>query len=207
MVDFYNTLIEASKSLKEAKLDKPLDIPIISEDNAFVMLVKNDDYSKSFRIPTLYSGLTKHNGQYYWFSHNIVKCPKNTYGVSNHSYDIFPIPEAVANKILNKENIGHCEITFSSFYYYGEYYTSVKRGGYYENYIYRSKLSSGCLTIPYNCSPTDLLSVKQNFAPVTEKIGEYLINYNKKFPLGIYYEKLTYNIDIIRNNKLNEIFT
>lgn len=208
MREFYNTLIESSESLKEAKLDRPLGIPIISEDNAYVMFIKSDDYSERFGISTLYNGLTRHNGQYYWFNHNILKCTKNNYGKvlnSNYSYDIFPIPEDFANRILNRENIGYYEIVFSSFYYYGEYYTSVKSGGYYENYIYRSKLSSGRLTIPYGCSPTDLLSIRHNFAPVSEKIGEYLTRYNRRYPKGIYYVKLSYNMDIIRNDKLDKI--
>ena len=207
MTDFHNTLIESSKSLKESKLDK-LDIPIISEDNAFVIIFDNNDYCKTFKISPIKSGLTKHNGQYYWFDHNILKCPKTNYtGYENHSYDIYPITEELAIKILNKEYVSYSEIKLSSFYYYGEFYTSVKRGGYSENFITKSKLSSGCLTIPYNCSPSDLKSVKNNLESVTEKIGEYLTKHKREYPKGIYHSTLTYNTDIIREYKLNEIFT
>jgi len=206
MTDFHNTLIESSKSLKESKLDK-LDIPIISEDNAFVIIFDKGDYCKTFKISPIKSGLTKHNGQYYWFDHNILKCPKNNYsGYENHSYDIYPITEELAIKTLNKEYVGHYEIQFCSFYYYGEFYTSVKSGSFYQNYIYQSKLSCGRLTIPYNCSPSDLKSVRNNLEPVTEKIGEYLLKHKKEYPKGIYYSPLKYNTNVIRDSKLNEIF-
>jgi hypothetical protein len=84
---------------------------------------------------------------------------------------------------------------------------NFKRGGYFENFITKSKLSSGCLTIPYNCSPSDLKSVKNNLEPVTEKIGEYLTKHKREYPMGIYHSTLTYNTDIIREYKLNEFFT
>lgn len=204
MTDFHNTLIESSKSLKESKLDK-LDIPIISEDNAFVIIFDKSDYYKTFNISPIRSGLTKNNGQYYWFDHNILKCPKNNYRFVNHSYNIYTVTEDIANRILNKEYVSYYEIMFSSFYYHGEFYTSVKIGNFYENYITKSKLSCGCLIIPYNCSPVDLKS-KNNFEPVTEKIGEYLTKNKREYPKGIYHSPLTYNTDIIREYKLNEIF-
>lgn len=164
-MNFKSTQLYTSKEL-DVKISTQLDFPIINEDNAIVAEIRDDDYSNQFNIPNIYSGLIKHENNYYFFDHSIVDKLNNYSKSPCHSYSIHQITSNLAERIIRGENFNIWEIKFESLYHFGHYFISLKSGSYCTSYKYSSKLENNKLTIPYRTSPSDLIQ--------GQTIGEYL---------------------------------
>lgn len=156
-----------------------LDIPIINHDNAIVVANRkaDDSYVKIFKVSTITNGLTFHEGQYYWFDHNIVATPK-TYSTGEiHSYNIYPIKNSLADKIINTLKYNCWEIMFHSYYNYGNVFLSV--GSIYgaSKYKYSSILTfddeGDKMFCPYGTSPSGFKDGQTFSEFITEHIKNY----------------------------------
>jgi len=185
------------KSFTKIQCDAP-DIPIISYDNAIVYLIKDDEYTKSFKIPTLIQGLIKHKGNYFYFDHNIVQTPRTYSFNSVHSYDVYQITQDLAQKIIDTKIAMKWEILFNSFFNFSKRYLSIRRGNFTEWHSYSSYKSEDGLVLPQNTSPADL----KDLTGIT--IKGYLDKHRKAYPNGG--TRLEFNMSVWRNNKLEELF-
>lgn len=158
-----------------------LDIPIISYDNSMLIVERDEDdsYIKTFKLSRIECGLCLYNGQYYQFSHNIVDTPK-TFSIRgtdelNFSYDIYPIKQELADKIITNRVYEHWEIVFHAYYYYNEVFLSC--GSVYgrKNYKYISKLEGDSMFLPSGRMPTDLKD--------GQTYSDFMSSYRIKYPL------------------------
>lgn len=145
-----DTKLYTDKSITKIKCDDP-DIPIISYDNAINYVIKDDEYTKLFKTPTLKEGLIKHKGNYFYFDHNITETPRSYSSVPNsiHSYDVYQITTDLAQKIIDTNISRKYEILFNSFYYFGKRFTTIRRGNFIEWYSYSSYKNEDGLILPY----------------------------------------------------------
>ena len=194
-----DTKLYTDKSITKIKCDAP-DIPIISYDNAILYLVKDDEYTKSFKTPTLNQGLLKHKGNYFYFDHNIVETPRTYLSLPNsvHSYDVYQITTDLAQKIIDTKIAKKWEIYFNSFNYFGKKYISIRRGHFTEWHSHTSYRNEYGLVLPSHISPSDL----KDLTGIT--IKEYLDKHRKEYPNNG--SKLEFNMSVWRNYKLEEIF-
>lgn len=198
MNSFLNTKIYTDSTTKPSRIDS-LDIPIINLDNAVVYLPLGGEYRDTFKLPEIDSGITIHKGQYYLFTHNIVRTPKGfrSRNIQNqcHSYNIYPITSDAALGIINSEtNYYYWEVYLNSQYHYGVSYLSIKDlyGSVYNEEI-KSYMKDGDLYIDHGSSPSGL---RQGIT-----IGDY-ISYNKKNYQG---QKLIFNKEVFRDILLSDI--
>ena len=191
-----DTKIYTDKSLKQVKCDN-LNIPIINQENAILYKHKDDDYTKRFNIPTIYSGLTFYEGKYFYFEHNIVQTPNFWCSSPNsvHAYDIHQITKDLGEDMIKSKKAFRWKIRFNSLFNFGEYFTSIRRGSYLETYKYESRKSDGELIIPYSTSPS---GIKPGIT-----IGDFLKNHTKEYPNG--YTELTINRGTLRDILISEI--
>lgn len=195
-----DTKLYTDKSITKIKCDAP-DIPIINYDNAILFLNKDDNYTKTFKVPTLSQGLISHKGDYFYFDHNIVETPSTYLSKSNsvHSYNVYQITPDLADKIIKTKISHHWEVHFNSFNYFGKRFTTIRRGNFIEWYSYSSYRNEDVLFLPYDVSPSDLYRM----CGIT--IGEYLDKNRKEYPKSGH--ELELNISVWRNNRLESIFS
>ena len=140
---------------------KSLDIPLINFDNAILYVERDGSYRRTFNISILNDGLMSHEGQYYWFEHNIVACPRGYLSSSQtHSYDIYPIREDLANRIIKDKKAFKLEIHLHCLYYYGEQYLSSGTENYSQKYKYVANVTHGddgdSILIPFSRSSSKM---------------------------------------------------
>lgn len=178
MDNFLGTSLYRSKVVDKVLID-PLDIPIISYDNAILYSNHNDDYMVSFALVPIKSGVIRYNNRYYYFDHDIVNTPKTRYWcdcgssicTTCHSYCIYPIGDELAQEVISNRSVNIWMVKFHSFYYYGGYYLSIREGNYNRWYGYKSTMYSIGMVVPYSISPSDLLDGCT--------IGNYLMDHKR----------------------------
>lgn len=164
----YNTPVYCNKNYVENKLDS-INIPIIDYSNAIVYTKMDGSYQKTFELKTdIDSGITCHNGNYYYFSHDIVRTPTRgkRRGYDVVSYNIRQITNDIAlqviNNIINKFDpnryFHHWEFVFNNWYYFQSEISYVSASNYGDNLPkiieMKAELINGNLHIPYNHSPS-----------------------------------------------------
>lgn len=189
MDNFLGTSLYRSKFVDKVLVD-PLDIPIISYDNAILYSNHNDNYMFSFSLDPIKSGVIRYNNRYYYFDHDIVDTPKTSRlrGTTCHSYYIYPIGDEFAQEVISNRSVNIWMVKFHSFYYYGGYYLSIREGGYNRWYEYKSTMYSIGMVVPYNVSPSDLLDGCT--------IGNYLMDHKRRYPRQ---EVMELNRSVIRD--------
>jgi hypothetical protein len=188
------------KLLTKTKCQINPDIPIINSDNAILYKIEKDDYQKTFGIPDIRYGLTKYNGRFYLFNHNIIETPRLfTRGESRcHSYSIHQITSDLAEKIINDGCFKHWEVYFNCLVNFGKIFISVRRGRFIETFSYESVKTNDILFVPRSISPSDL----ENF-PRGITIQDYLKKNNNEYPNNNIWLEL--NSSLYREIKLNDI--
>lgn len=189
------------KSLQKTKIDNI--ITPISDDNAICVKHRDDSYTTTFNLTNIYEGLTKENGQYFYFEHSIVDTPRSVskYGPKTFAYKVYPITNKLAQQIINGESTSKWEIYFNAFVNYQSIYTIIKN---YDLHTYKeiAVIDNDKLIIPYGTSPSD---IKDN-----QTIQEFL-DWNNNIinsmfrPYVSKEEKLKTNKDILRQIKFEEL--
>jgi len=199
----HNVKLSTDKSLdKGQKID--IDFDIITHENAFMYKYFDKSYSGEDQyIGKIHSGITKDKGRYFFFEHSIVDRPKvGIYSDPNswHSYHIHQITPELFERISRGDAFTLWDVKFDSFYYFGKYILSVRRGSYVENSVFYSKLEGDTLTIPYGTSPSDL----SMFKPTGVSIGNFLKWHQHNYK-G--YNDLILNKAVIRESLLERILS
>ena len=157
MLDFYNTKINADKTLKEQVIET-FNIDVISDKNALLYSNNSDDYINVTNSPKINCGMTLYKGKYYFFEQCLTdRLPVYSY---SYSYYVYPIRNELAENILKTNKINIWLIKFESLYYYGGFYKNVNIYGVH-TYFFKSILEDGIMTIPYSISP--LISMKKKY--------------------------------------------
>ena len=149
------------------------------------------DYPKS--SDQIKNGLTKQDGQHYFFEHDIINTPRK-WKHDVYAYKVYPVTNDIAQRIINKEYVSKWEVLFNAFINYTKVYTLIKDYELKMNYI-TSYMLDGKLVIPYGISPSDMGDNE-----IT--IEEYLSKHNKRYPKG---EPLKINVTFLRELRLNEL--
>jgi hypothetical protein len=174
-----------------------LNIPIISKDNAILYFERDDDYYTTFCLSSIDRGLIKSDGNYYYFSHNIVNRPGVYSKTPNsvHSYDIYQITDDLANKIMDEKVANFWEVYFNCHFNFGIHHISTRKDKYIQNYYYSSYKNEIGLFVPKDTSPYDF----KVGTTIDEFLDESVKKYKKSGSI------LTENKLMIRNIKLEEI--
>jgi hypothetical protein len=122
-------IVLRDKAIKTLTKCEPF-INVISDETAIAFEKHNEDYPKS--SDQIKDGLTKQNGQYYFFEHDIINTPRRWNYDSCFAYKIYPITNDIAERIIRKEPVCKWEILFNAFINYQKVYTMIKD---YELYL------------------------------------------------------------------------
>lgn len=188
-------IVIRDKSLKTLTKCEPF-INVITDDTAIAFEKHKEDYPKS--SDQIQNGLTKQDGQYYYFEHDIINTPRSyssKYYDSCYAYKVYPITNDIAQRIINKEYVSKWEILFNAFTNYTKVYTLIKDYELKMNYI-SSYMLDGKLVIPYGISPSDMGDNE-----IT--IEEYLIKHHKRY--ASVNEPLKINLPVLRELRFNEL--
>ena len=187
-------IVLRDKSLKTLTKCEPF-IDVITDETAIAFTKHKEDYPKS--SDQIQNGLTKQDGQYYYFEHDIINTPRkwkhDVYDV--YAYKVYPVTNDIGQRIINKEYVSKWEILFNAFINYTKVYTLIKDWDLKMNYI-SSYMLDGKLVIPYGISPSDMGDNE-----IT--IEEYLIKHNKRYASTN--EPLKINLSVLRELRLNEL--
>ena len=187
-------IVLRDKALKTVTKCEPF-INVITDETAIAFEKHKEDYPKS--SDQIQNGLTKQDGQYYFFEHDIINTPRS-YSARYHdcfAYTVYPITDDIAQRIIKKELVSKWEILFNAFINYQKVYTLIKDYELKMNYI-SSYMLDGKLVIPYGISPSDMGDNE-----IT--IEEYLIKHNKRYASAN--EPLKINVSVLRELRLNEL--
>jgi hypothetical protein len=167
-------------------------INVITDENAIAFKKhKNEHRQSSDQIQV---GLTKQDGQYYYFEHDIINTPPIWLYVISYAYKVYPVTNDIAKRIIRKEYVSKWEILFNAFANYQKVYTLIKSYELKMNYI-SSYMLNDKLVIPYDLSPSDM-SDKEEIT-----IKQYIIKHNKEY----HSEPLNINQLVLRELRLNEL--
>jgi len=187
-------IVTRDKAIKTLTKCEPF-IDVISDD-AIAFEKHKEEYKQS--SDQIKDGLTKQNGQYYYFEHDIVNTPKtysSRYYDSCFAYHVYPITDDIANRIIKKEYVSKWEILFNSFLNHKKIYSMIKdyelRLSYISSYMLGDKL-----VIPYGSSPSDMREDEM-------VLEDYLTKSNKRYASKN--EPLSINLEVLREMKLNEL--
>ena len=186
-------IVIRDKALKTLTKCEPF-INVITDETAIAFEKHEDNYPSSDQIK---NGLTKQDGQYYYFEHDIINTPR-TFSpkyFESFAYKVYPITNDIAERIIKKEYVSKWEILFNAFINYTKVYTLIKDYDLKMNYI-TSYMLDGKLVIPYGISPSDMGDNE-----IT--IEEYLIKHNKRYTSAN--EPLKINVSVLRELRLNEL--
>lgn len=187
-------IVLRDKSLKTLTKCEPF-IDVITDETAIAFTKHKEEYKKS--SDQIQNGLTKQDGQYYYFEHDIINTPRkwkhDVYDV--YAYKVYPVTNDIGQRIINKEYVSKWEILFNAFINYTKVYTLIKDWDLKMNYI-SSYMLDGKLVIPYGISPSDMGDNE-----IT--IEEYLIKHNKRYASTN--EPLKINLSVLRELRLNEL--
>jgi hypothetical protein len=188
-------IVTRDKAIKTLTKCEPF-IDVISDDTAIAFEKHKEEYKQS--SDQIKDGLTKQNGQYYYFEHDIVNTPKtysSRYYDSCFAYHVYPITDDIANRIIRKEPVCKWEILFNSFLNHKKIYSMIKdyelRLSYISSYMLGDKL-----VIPYGISPSDMGDEETT-------IEAYLTKHNKRY--ASMNEPLKINLEVLREMKLNQL--
>ena len=187
-------IVLRDKSLKTLTKCEPF-IDVITDETAIAFTKHKEEYKES--SDQIQNGLTKQDGQYYYFEHDIINTPRkwkhDVYDV--YAYKVYPVTNDIGQRIINKEYVSKWEILFNAFINYTKVYTLIKDWDLKMNYI-SSYMLDGKLVIPYGISPSDMGDNE-----IT--IEEYLIKHNKRYASTN--EPLKINLSVLRELRLNEL--
>lgn len=186
-------IVIRDKAIKTLTKCEPF-INVITDDTAIAFEKHEDNYPSSDQIK---NGLTKQDGQYYYFEHDIINTPRS-FSSKYHdcfAYKVYPITNDIAQRIIKKELVSKWEILFNAFINYTKVYSMIKDYDLKMNYI-SSYMLGGKLVIPYGMSPADMGDNE-----IT--IEEYLIKHNKRYASAN--EPLKINVSVLRELRLNEL--
>jgi hypothetical protein len=154
-------IVLRDKAIKTVTKCEPF-INVISDETAIAFEKHREEYKQS--SDQIKNGLTKQNGQYYYFEHDIINTPRSysaRYYDSCFAYKIYPITNDIAERIIRKEYVSKWEILFNAFINYQKVYTMIKDYELKMNYI-SSYMLGDKLVIPYNISPSDTPNFRNN---------------------------------------------
>jgi hypothetical protein len=184
-------IVLRDKAIKTLTKCEPF-INVISDETAIAFEKHNEDYPKS--SDQIKDGLTKQNGQYYFFEHDIINTPRRWNYDSCFAYKIYPITNDIAERIIRKEPVCKWEILFNAFINYQKVYTMIKDYELKMNYICSYMLGDK-LVIPYGISPSDMGDEETT-------IEAYLAKNFKRYGNG---EPLQINKQVLRELRFNEL--
>jgi hypothetical protein len=187
-------IVLRDKAIKTLTKCEPF-INVISDETAIAFEKHNEDYPKS--SDQIKDGLTKQNGQYYFFEHDIINTPRSfssRYYDSCFAYKVYPITNDIAERIIRKEPVCKWEILFNAFINYQKIYTMIKDYELKMNYI-SSYMLGDKLVIPYGISPSDMGDEETT-------IEAYLNKHFKRYGNG---EPLQINKQVLRELRFNEL--
>jgi hypothetical protein len=187
-------ILTRDRSLKTVTKCEPF-INVISDETAIAFEKHKEEYKQS--SDQIKNGLTKQNGQYYYFEHDIINTPRSysaRYYDSCFAYKIYPITDDIAKRIIKKEYVSKWEILFNAFINHQKVYTMIKDYELRMNYI-SSYMLGDKLVIPYNISPSDMGDEETT----TES---YLAKHARRYGNG---EPLKINLSVLRELKLKEL--
>lgn len=188
-------IVIRDKALKTLTKCEPF-IDVITDETAIAFTKHKEEYKES--SDQIQNGLTKQDGQYYYFEHDIINTPRkwkhDVYDV--YAYKVYPVTNDIAQRIINKEYVSKWEILFNAFINYTKVYTLIKDWDLKMNYI-SSYMLDGKLVIPYGLSPSDM-SDKEEIT-----IEEYIIKNNRRYASAN--EPLKINLPVLRELRFNEL--
>jgi hypothetical protein len=187
-------IVTRDKTIKTLTKCEPF-INVISDDNAIAFEKHKEEYKQS--SDQIKNGLTKQNGQYYFFEHDIINTPRSytsRWYDSCFAYKVYPITNDIAERIIKKEAVSKWEILFNAFFNYQKVYTMIKdyelRMNYISSYMVNSKL-----VIPYGISPSDMGDEETT-------AESYLAKHARRYGNG---EPLKINLSVLRELRFNEL--
>lgn len=184
-------IVTRDKALKTVTKCEPF-INVISNDNAIAFEKHKEEYKQS--SDQIQNGLTKQNGQHYYFEHDIINTPRKWHYDSCFAYKVYPITNDITERIIRKEPVSKWEILFNAFVNYQKVYTMVKDYELKMNYI-SSYILVDTLVIPYGLSPSDMGDQETT-------IEAYLAKHFKRYGNG---EPLQINKQVLRELRFNEL--
>jgi hypothetical protein len=184
-------IVTKDKSLKTLTKCEPF-INVISDETAIAFEKHKEEYKQS--SDQIKDGLTKQNGQYYYFEHDIINTPRRWNYDSCFAYKIYPITNDIAQRIIRKEPVCKWEILFNAFLNYTKVYSMIKDYDLRMNYI-SSYMLGDKLVIPYGISPSDMGDQETT-------IEDYLTKHFKRYGNG---EPLQINKQVLRELRFNEL--
>ena len=95
-------IVIRDKAIKTLTKCEPF-INVITDDTAIAFEKHKEDYPKS--SDQIQNGLTKQDGQYYYFEHDIINTPRSFSSRYNDcfAYKVYPITNDIAHRIINIE--------------------------------------------------------------------------------------------------------
>jgi hypothetical protein len=143
-----------------------IDCPLITFDNAIVYDLQDKSYRDMFRLSEIRSGLILHNGEYFFFEHNIVDTPKTSsyFKGSVQSWFIYKITIELGAKIIDEEKVSKWDVVFDNWINTGHFYNyaSTDNSGKSKDYLtidirkYTTNIIEDTLYGPYGFKPSSM---------------------------------------------------
>jgi hypothetical protein len=168
---------------KESKIDCPL----ITFDNAILYDLQDKSYRDIFKLSEIRSGLILHNGEYFFFEHNIVDTHPSYFKGSVQSWDIYKITTELAAKIIHEEKVNKWDFVFDNWINTGYFYNYVTK----DNSIYIKKYTTNIIE--------DTLYGPYGFKPSSMNDGEDIDSFLQENRLKYSGTKLEINRQVLRD--------